>query len=133
MADHRPRTLAWSVPVAGRRVEASIICSCAEFTMSADRSNLQNMATAGEGGEGADGPDRGSSPARKLWPSIPPPTGVTPIVPKPLTSGAKATGGFGPLAFLILPTRPRSCPAGEPCLALYHGEKGRDGQPIMVQ
>lgn len=40
--------------------------------------------------------------------------GVTPFVPKPLTSGAKADGGFGKQDFVYLPGRDAyRCPAGQ--------------------
>ncbi len=51
--------------------------------------------------------------------------GVTPYVPKPLTSGAKAEGRFGKQDFVYLPDEDvYRCPAGEPLTAsLHHGRE----------
>ena len=56
--------------------------------------------------------------------------GVRPIVPKPLTSGAKADGRFGKQDFVYQPdTDTYRCPAGEQLIWRFT----TDTQPILVQ
>ncbi len=57
-------------------------------------------------------PTAATSAARKCWPARP--LGVTPYVPKPLTSGAKAKGRFGKQDFVyVAEDDAYRCPAGE--------------------
>jgi hypothetical protein len=81
-----------------------------------DRSQLANMARQAKEVTGVDGltvlADRGyfSGPEVVACEAA----GVTPIVPKPLTSGAKADGRFGKQGFIYQPeTDTYRCPAGD--------------------
>jgi hypothetical protein len=60
--------------------------------------------------------------------------GVTPIVPKPLTSGAKADGRFGKQDFVYDPGADvYRCPAGETLTWRYSGvEEGFEGVALDV-
>ena len=58
-------------------------------------------------------PTAATSPARRSWPARR--LGVTPYVPKPLTSGAKAEGRFGKQDFVYVAEQDvYRCPAGQP-------------------
>jgi transposase len=56
--------------------------------------------------------------------------GVTPIVPRPLTSGAKAEGRFGKQDFVYLPDREAyRCPAGK-TMKWWFNRIDEDGRPL---
>jgi transposase len=81
-----------------------------------DRSQLANMAAQAKAATGADTltvlADRGYFSSEEILACEQ--AGVTPYVPKPLTSGAKADGRFGKPDFLYDPTQDvYRCPAGE--------------------
>src|SRR5215813_3888990 len=81
-----------------------------------DRSQLANMARQAKEVTGADGltvlADRGYFSGEEVVACET--AGITPIVPKPLTSGAKADGRFGKQDFIYQPeTDTYRCPAGE--------------------
>jgi transposase len=81
-----------------------------------DRSQLANMAGQAKAAMGADGlevlADRGYFDGEEVMACEA--LGVTPILPKPQTSGAKADGRFGKSDFVYLPDENAyRCPAGE--------------------
>ena len=81
-----------------------------------DKHQLANMARQAKEVTGADGltvlADRGYFSGAEVVACEA--AGVTPIVPKPLTSGAKADGRFGKQDFIYQPeTDTYRCPAGE--------------------
>jgi transposase len=81
-----------------------------------DRSQLANMAGQAKAAMGADGlevlADRGYFDGEEVMACEA--LGVTPILPKPQTSGAKADGRFGKPDFVYLPDENAyRCPAGE--------------------
>jgi len=81
-----------------------------------DRGQLANMAGQAKSAMGADQlevlADRGYFSGEEVLACEP--LGVTPYVPKPLTSGAKADGRFGKQDFIYLPDRNAyRCPAGQ--------------------
>ena len=87
-----------------------------------DRSQLANMARQAREVIGADGltvlADRGYFSGEEVVACEA--AGVTPIVPKPLTSGAKADGRFGKQDFIYQPeTDTYRCPAGEQLIWRY--------------
>jgi hypothetical protein len=87
-----------------------------------DRSQLANMARQAREVTGADGltvlADRGYFSGEEVLACEA--AGVTPIVPKPLTSGAKADGRFGKQDFIYQPeTDTYRCPAGEQLIWRY--------------
>jgi transposase len=87
-----------------------------------DRSQLANMARQTKAVTGADGltvlADRGYFSGAEIVACEA--AGVTPIVPKPLTSGAKAAGRFGKQDFIYQPeTDTYRCPAGEQLIWRY--------------
>jgi transposase len=87
-----------------------------------DRSQLANMARQVKEVTRADGltilADRGYFSGEEVVACEA--AGVTPIVPKPLTSGAKADGRFGKQDFIYQPeTDTYRCPAGEPLIWRY--------------
>jgi transposase len=87
-----------------------------------DRSQLANMAQQAKEVTGADGltvlADRGYFSGAEVVACEA--AGITPIVPKPLTSGAKADGRFGKQDFIYQPeTDTYRCPAGERLIWRY--------------
>jgi len=87
-----------------------------------DRSQLANMARQAKEVTGADGvtllADRGYFSGEEVVACET--AGITPIVPKPLTSGAKADGRFGKQDFIYQPeTDTYRCPAGEQLIWRY--------------
>ena len=69
-------------------------------------------------------PIAATSTARRSWPARR--LGVTPIVPKPLTSGAKADGRFGKQDFVYVAGEDvYRCPAGEKLTWRYVEGRGR--------
>jgi transposase len=87
-----------------------------------DRSQLANMARQAKEVTGADRltvlADRGYFSGEEVVACEA--AGVTPIVPKPLTSGAKADGRFGKQDFIYQPeTDTYRCPAGEQLIWRY--------------
>jgi transposase len=93
-----------------------------------DRSQLANMARQAKEVTGADGltvlADRGYFSGEEVVACEA--AGITPIVPKPLTSGAKADGRFGKQDFVYQPeTDTHRCPADEQLIWRYTtAEKG---------
>jgi hypothetical protein len=93
-----------------------------------DRSQLANMARQAKEVTGADGltvlADRGYFSGEEVVACEA--AGITPIVPKPLTSGAKADGRFGKQDFVYQPeTDTYRCPADEQLIWRYTtAEKG---------
>jgi transposase len=87
-----------------------------------DRAQLANMARQARDATGADGltvlADRGYFSGEEVVACEA--AGVTPIVPKPLTSGAKADGRFGKQDFIYhSETDTYRCPAGEQLIWRY--------------
>ena len=81
-----------------------------------DRDQLSTMAGQAKAAMGVDAldvlADRGYFSGEEVLACEP--LGVTPYVPKPLTSGAKAKGRFGKQDFVYLPEEDAyRCPAGE--------------------
>ena len=82
-----------------------------------DRGQLSGMAGQAKAAMGADKPSMcwrtaATSTAKRCWPARR--IGVTPYVPKPLTSGSKAKGRFGKQDFVYLADDDvYRCPAGE--------------------
>ena len=101
-----------------------------------DRSQLANMARQAKEVTAADGltvlADRGYFSGAEVVACEA--AGITPIIPKPLTSGAKADGRFGKQDFLSAPNKYLPLPGGRTAdLAFYHCREGTDAQPILVQ
>jgi transposase len=87
-----------------------------------DRSQLANMAQQAKEATGADDltvlADRGYFSGEEIVACEA--AGITPVVPKPLTSGAKADGRFGKQDFVYQPeTDTYRCPAGEQLIWRY--------------
>jgi hypothetical protein len=81
-----------------------------------DRAQLSNMAQQAREAGGHDGltviADRGYFKGEEILACER--AGMTPLVPKPLTSGAKAEGRFGKQDFVYIPEADAyRCPAGE--------------------
>jgi transposase len=81
-----------------------------------DRGQLSNMASQAKDAMGVDAldvlADRGYFKGEEVLACAP--LGVTPYVPRPLTSGAKAKGRFGKQDFVYIPDEDAyRCPAGE--------------------
>ena len=100
-----------------------------------DRGQLSNMARTGQDGDGHEALDASGRPRllqRRGDPGLRAPA-MTPYVPKPLTSGAKAEGRFGKQDFIYIAADDAyRCPAGEqPELALHIGRE-RDGPAPLL-
>jgi transposase len=98
-----------------------------------DRAQLANMAGQAKAAMGADMldvlADRGYFSGEEVLACEP--LGVTPYVPKPLTSGAKAKGRFGKQDFVyVADDDAYRCPAGE-CLT-RHSTSVQDGMTLYI-
>ncbi len=98
-----------------------------------DRTQLANMAGQAKAAMGADTldvlADRGYFSGEEVLACEP--LGVTPYVPKPLTSGAKAKGRFGKQDFNYVPEHDAyRCPAGE--RLTRHFSSVEDGMTLHV-
>ena len=103
-----------------------------------DRAQLSNMTQQSPGGGGHDGltdiADRGYFKGEEILACER--AGMTPLVPKPSTSGAKAEGRFGKQDFVYIPEADAyRCPAGELLteLAVHLRRERTDAAQLLVQ